>query len=131
LRLPWPRPKDYDPKRYELLARYLAQKPDVKFGQLCNPVRLPNGKTDTNNNGPISTDHIGANWDYPEGDAKTRQRIHDDHVGYTQGFFYFLANDSRVPKKLQAAVNSWGLSKGVHVANNGRPRQAYILRARR
>lgn len=75
LRLPWPKPRNYDPARYELLARYLAARPDVKFGELCNPVLVPNEKTDTNNNGPFSTDHIGANWDYPDGDQATRQRI--------------------------------------------------------
>ena len=56
-----------------------------------NPVRVPNGKTDTNNNGPFSTDHIGANWDYPEADVPARERIWHDHLDYTQGFLYFLA----------------------------------------
>src|SRR5262249_48702205 len=65
-RVPFPKPRGYDPDRYELLARYLKAVPDLKMGQLMNPVRLPNGKTDTNNNGPFSTDHIGASWDYPQ-----------------------------------------------------------------
>jgi hypothetical protein len=131
LRLPWPKPTHYDPKRYELLARYLEKRPDVAFGQLCNPVKLPNGKTDTNNSGPISTDHIGANYDYPEGDAKTRQCIHDDHVEYTKGFFYFLATDPRVPRALQMVVNTWGPSKGEHEDSGGWPHQLYIREARR
>ena len=74
-RFPFPKPEGYDPARFELLARYLAQKPDLKVGQLMNPSRMPNGKTDTNNNGAFSTDHIGANWDYPDADAATRQKI--------------------------------------------------------
>ena len=62
---------------------------------------MPNGKTDTNNNGPFSTDHIGANYDYPDGEAGTRRRIWQDHVEYTQGFFYFLAQDPQVPATLR------------------------------
>lgn len=58
LKLPWTKPAKYDPARYELAARYIQLKPDVRVPQSMNPVKVPNGKTDTNNNGPVSTDHI-------------------------------------------------------------------------
>src|SRR5207245_5379952 len=109
--VPFAKPPGYEPKRYELLARYLAKKPDLKVGQLMNPVRMPNGKTDTNNNGPFSTDHIGANWDYPEADEASREKMRLDHITYTQGFLYFLANDRRVPKDLHDEMNRWGLAR--------------------
>ena len=56
-----------------------------KGGSLLKIDPLPNRKTDINDGGPFSTDHIGANWNYPDGDHEARRRILQDHVDYTKG----------------------------------------------
>ena len=70
-KIPWSEPEGYDAARYELLARYFA----AGLNRIpWNNIAMPNRKTDVNNNDGFSTDHIGANYDYPEARLRTSAR---------------------------------------------------------
>ncbi len=138
LRIDWERPNDFDPAEYVLATRWFnSEKDDYnellrpdgelrKFDRLIHP-----HKTDTNNHGPMSSDFIGANYEWPEASYERREQLFQQHVSYQKGLYWFLANDPSVPVRYRERLSAFGLAADEFEETGHWPHQLYIREARR
>ena len=126
-RIPIAQPDHYNPDDYELARRCIQSGGDVSLGI----ARVPNGKSDANSGGPVSSNLLGAAWEYPEAGPQRRREIWEQHLRWAHGLVWFLQNDPSVPEKQRARMRQWGLCKDEFQDTGGWPHQLYIREGRR
>jgi hypothetical protein len=132
--VPISQPEGYKEETYEILFRAIEAGQKGGFFKF-DP--MPNRKTDSNNNGGISNNPIGANynlaeaWNYPEASYQKRREIVALSRDWQQGLVWTLQNHPRVPEAIRAEYSRWGLPKDEFSLTGHWPHQIYVREGRR
>ena len=135
-RVPFPKPANYDPARFEIMRRYAKAGGQLGF----DLYRLPGNKFDGNNSigGQFSLGLVGGGNGWCEADEAGRAAIWEAHKQYTLELYYFLTNDPAVPKEVRKRYARLGLCKdefpnyghfspALYVREGRRMRGMYVL----
>ena len=133
-RVPLEKPADYDPGRYELVARFIREcvaagdRMDLRW--FSKHDAIPNGKFDFNT-ATFGGNLPGASWAWPEAGHEKRRAIAADHESYHRGLLHFLATDGRVPDTVRTQMSRFGLCRDEFPDTAGWPHQIYVREGRR
>jgi hypothetical protein len=130
-RVPFPKPANYDPARFEVLRRYFAQ--EKRPHLLWDLYPLPGNKLDANNGigKQFSMGLMGACNGWSEADEAGRARIWEAHKQYTLEMHHFLSTDPAVPAAIREEYAQIGLCRDEFADYGHWSPQLYVREGRR
>jgi hypothetical protein len=130
-RVPFPKPANYDPARFEILRRYFAQ--EKRPHLLWDLYPLPGNKFDANNGigKQFSMGLVGACNGWSEADEAGRAKIWEAHKQYTLDFYHFLTTDASVPEPIRKEMSALGLCRDEFPDYGHWSPQLYVREGRR